>query len=135
MRAIETTVAADLATSEHAIREALARQSFGVLTEIDVTATLRDKLGVERPPLKILGACNPAFAHRALEIDPSVALVLPCNVVLEAVDTGTSVRVVDPRELMDDPRFGALAEEAAARLQAAVDELGVAVSSEPLDSP
>jgi uncharacterized protein (DUF302 family) len=135
MRAIETTVASDLATAEHAIREALARQGFGVLTEIDVTATLRDKLGVERAPLKILGACNPAFAHRALEIDPSVALVLPCNVVLEAVDTGTSVRVVDPRELMDDPRFGALAEEAAARLQVAVDELELAASSEPLDLP
>jgi uncharacterized protein (DUF302 family) len=135
MRAIEATIAQDLATSENATREALARQGFGVLTEIDVAATLRHKLGVERAPLKILGACNPEFAHRALEIDPSVALVLPCNVVLEAVDTGTSVRVVDPRELMDDPRFDALAEEAAARLQAAVDELDRPDSSESLDSP
>lgn len=129
MRSIDTTTEADMSTTEHAMREALGHQGFGVLTEIDVAATLRAKLGIQRSPLKILGACNPTFAHRALEIDPSVALVLPCNVVLEAVDSGTSVRVVDPRELMDDPRFGALADEAAARLKAAVAEFGRAVSS------
>jgi uncharacterized protein (DUF302 family) len=123
MHAIETTVSSDLATTEEAARAALAQQGFGILTEIDVAATLRAKLGVERPPLKILGACNPTFAHRALEIDPSVALVLPCNVVLEAVAGGTRVAVVDPRDLIDDPRFGALVEEAAEHLQAAVDDL------------
>jgi uncharacterized protein (DUF302 family) len=121
--AFETTVVADPPAAERAVREALARQGFGVLTEIDVAETLRAKLGVERPPLKILGACNPTFAHRALDIDPSVALVLPCNVVLEAAPDGTRVRVVDPRQLMEDARFRALAEEAADRLRAAVDEL------------
>ena len=120
---IETTVTSDLATAEREIREALSRHGFGVLTEIDVAATLRAKLGVERPPLKILGACNPTLAHRALEIDPTVALVLPCNVVLEPVDAGTRVRIMDPRALMDDPRFAALADEAATRLHAALDEL------------
>ena len=125
MNAIETTTLSDLATAEQAVRDALADKGFGVLTEIDVAATLRTKLGIERPPLKILGACNPTFAHRALEIDPSVALVLPCNVVLEpAAPRGTRVRIVDPRELIDDPRFTALAEEAARLLQAAVDEVG-----------
>jgi len=124
MHSIETTVDASLADAEAATRTALAQQGFGVLTEIDVAATLRAKLGVERPPLKILGACNPTFAHRALEVDPSVALVLPCNVVLESAETGTRVRVVDPRDLMDDPRFATLADEAAAQLQAAVDAIG-----------
>jgi len=120
---IETTVTSDLATTEREIREALAAQGFGVLTEIDVAATLRSKLGVERPPLKILGACNPTLAHRALEVDPTVALLLPCNVVLEPADAGTRVRIMDPRALMDDPRFAGLADEAATRLHAALDEL------------
>jgi uncharacterized protein (DUF302 family) len=124
MRALETTVAMTLADAERAIREALASQGFGVLTEIDVAATLKAKLGIERPPLKILGACNPTLAHRALEIDPSVALVLPCNVALDKTDGGIRVRVVDPHALMDDPRFAALADEATDRLQAAVDDLG-----------
>ena len=120
---IETTVTGDLATTERELREALAHQGFGVLTEIDVAATLRAKLGVERPPLKILGACNPTLAHRALEIDPTVALLLPCNVVLEPTGAGTRVRIMDPHALMDDPRFAALADEAATRLQAALDGL------------
>ncbi len=125
MRSFETTVAMTLADAEHAIRESLGAQGFGVLTEIDVAATLKAKLGVDRPPLKILGACNPTLAHRALEIDPSVALLLPCNVVLESTEGGTRVRIVDPLELMDDPRFRDLADEAAGKLQAAVDVLGV----------
>jgi uncharacterized protein (DUF302 family) len=123
MQAIETTVTSDLAAAEQVVRDALANQGFGVLTEIDVAATLRAKLGVERSPLKILGACNPTFAQRALEIDPSIALVLPCNVVLETAAGGTRVRIVDPRELMDDARFAPLAEEAAERLRAARDQI------------
>jgi uncharacterized protein (DUF302 family) len=126
MRALETTISADFASAEDAIRGALSRQGFGVLTEMDVAATLRAKLGVERPPLKILGACNPTFAQRALDIDPSVALVLPCNVVIEPAEGGTRVRIVDPRDLMDDDRFTELAEEATERLQAAVDEIAAA---------
>jgi uncharacterized protein (DUF302 family) len=125
MRALEITVAMTLIDAERAIREALAAHGFGVLTEIDVAATLKAKLGVERPALKILGACNPTLANRALDIDPSVALLLPCNVAIDETDGGTRVRVVDPHELMDDPRFAALADEATDRLQAAVDDLGL----------
>ena len=93
----------------------------GVLTEIDVAATLKAKLDVDRPPLKILGACNPTLAHQALQLDPSVSLLLPCNVVIEAVDEGTKVAAVDPHEIMDDPRFADLADDAARRLRAALD--------------
>jgi uncharacterized protein (DUF302 family) len=79
---------------------------------------------VDRPPLKILGACNPSLAHRALEIDSSVALVLPCNVVLEeAVPGRTSVAIADPRELMADEAFTALASEAAELLSSVVRQL------------
>jgi uncharacterized protein (DUF302 family) len=120
MRAIEIIVDLPSTEAEAAVRDALAAQGFGVLTEIDVAATLKAKLGVDRRPLKILGACNPSLAHRALQIDPSVSLVLPCNVVVEATDTGTRVAAVEPHDLMDDPRFTALADEAAQRLRAAI---------------
>ncbi len=122
MDAIETVVPAPLAEAEPAVRAALAENGFGVLTEIDVAATLHAKLGVERPPLKILGACNPNLADQALQIDPSVALVLPCNVVLTPAEGGgTAVSVVDPRRLMDHPAFAELADDAAARLRAALN--------------
>jgi uncharacterized protein (DUF302 family) len=125
MQSIETTVDLPMAEAEAAVRESLGQQGFGVLTEIDVAATLKAKIGVERPPLKILGACNPDFANQALELDPSSSLLLPCNVVLESADGGgTRIAIVDPRELMSDESFTALAAEAAGRFQAALDALG-----------
>lgn len=126
MEAIETTLHEPIADAEEAVREALAGEGFGVLTEIDVAAVLEAKLGVARPPLKILGACNPSFAHRALELDPSLALVLPCNVVLEELGTGrTRVAIADPRALVGagDARSIALGEEAAAALGRVVHRL------------
>lgn len=123
MKAIETTVPLSMDEAEKAVREALAGQGFGVLTEMDVAATLKAKLGVDRAPLKILGACNPNFAHQALQLDPSVALLLPCNVVLESQGGDTRVAAVDPRELMDDPAFADLAADVAAKLTAAVESL------------
>ncbi len=123
MDAIETTVALPIAEAEAQVRDALAANGFGVLTEIDIAATFKAKLDIDRPPLRILGACNPGFANRAIALDPSTALVLPCNVVLEATDRGTSVRVADPRSMMPDPAFAELANEAAAKLTAAVESL------------
>jgi uncharacterized protein (DUF302 family) len=125
VKGIEITVALPMDVAETATRNALAEQGFGVLTEIDVAATLRAKLGIERSPLKILGACNPNLANRALEIDPSVALVLPCNVVLETAAGGTRIVASDPRELMDAPEFAELADEAASRLRHALDAVDV----------
>jgi uncharacterized protein (DUF302 family) len=123
MQAFETIVRAPVEEVEAVTRDALQAQGFGVLTEIDVAATLRAKIGVEREPLKILGACNPQFANRALEIDPAVSLVLPCNVVIEAVEGGTHVAIVDPRELMTDPSFAGLAGDAAAQLEQVIATL------------
>jgi uncharacterized protein (DUF302 family) len=128
MRSIQTTLDAPIGEAETGVRAALADQGFGVLTEIDVAATLHAKLGVERPPLKILGACNPHFAHQALQIDPAVALLLPCNVVLETTATGTRISVVDPRELMTGPAFASLASQAADQLSTALAALGSPVS-------
>lgn len=122
MRAIQTTVPLPLDQAEAVVRAALADNGFGVLTEIDVAATLKAKLDVDRPALKILGACNPKLANHALELDPTAALVLPCNVVLEpAQGGGTRVSAVDPRQLMPEPAFTELAETAAGKLTAALD--------------
>ena len=122
MRAIETTVPLPLEEAEAVVRAALAENGFGVLTEIDVAAIFKAKLDVDRPALKILGACNPGFAHEALKLDPNASLLLPCNVVLEpAPDGGTRVSAVDPRALMPEPEFAELAESAAAKLTAALD--------------
>jgi len=127
MRSLDRIINQPIDRAEAAVRAALAAQGFGVLTEIDVAATFEAKLGVTGPPLKILGACNPALAHRALEIDPTVALVLPCNVVLRGEGLRTSISIADPRELMDDPAFAELAAEAAHRLDralASLDDVG-----------
>lgn len=120
MRAIEMTTKLSMDDAEAAVREALASQGFGVLTEIDLAATLKAKIGVERAPLKILGACNPTFASKALEIDESVSLLLPCNVVLADNGDGTRISAVDPREFMTGEAFQELAADAASRLAAAL---------------
>jgi uncharacterized protein (DUF302 family) len=77
-------------------RAALAGKGFGVLTEIDVSATMKKKLDVAMPPYVILGACNPKMAHQAIGIEPRVGAMLPCNVILREVDGGVEVSAVDP---------------------------------------
>jgi uncharacterized protein (DUF302 family) len=124
MTPIATTVPLSMADAEAAIRAALQAQGFGVLTEIDVASVLKAKIDVDRAPLKILGACNPHLANRAIGIDVNVALLLPCNVVLEQVEDGVRVSAIDPTALMQDPAFADLAAEATAKLQAAIDALG-----------
>ena len=123
MNSFETTVERPIDLVEPDVRAALAAEGFGVLTEIDVAATLKAKLGVERPPLRILGACNPTLVNEALGVDPSVSLLLPCNVVLEATLTGTRVAVVDPAELLSGPELAGLAADARARLQKVIREI------------
>ena len=120
MKSIEKMTGLSMTAAEEAVRAALGEQGFGVLTEIDVAATLKAKLGIDRAPLKILGACNPGFANRALELDENISLLLPCNVVLAQTDSGTRISAVDPRSLMDTPEFNALAQEAADLLSKAL---------------
>lgn len=104
-----------------AVTHALAREGFGVLTEIDVQATLKKKLGLERPPYKILGACNPQFAARALEMEPEIGALLPCNVVVRKDAAGkTRVEFMNPDavlQLVDRPEVAEIAAEVRSRLE------------------
>lgn len=106
---------------------ALKAEGFGVLTEIDVKATLKNKLGVEFAPYKILGACNPPLAHRALMAAPEVGLLLPCNVTVRQVtEDMVEVALVDPVMMLgvvNNPALKAIAEEAGAKLALVAEAL------------
>ncbi|MGD9525569.1 MAG: DUF302 domain-containing protein [Pseudonocardia sp.] len=107
-------------------REALAEQGFGVLSEIDVKATLQEKRGVEMEPYVILGACNPDLAHRAMAIDRSIGVLLPCNVVVSGREGGSTIRILDPlimAAVMGREELQPVAEEAARRLGLVLDSL------------
>lgn len=108
------------------VEAALKAQGFGVLTEIDVQATMKAKLGVDRAPYLILGACNPPLAHRAIEADPSVGALLPCNVVLRQDGPETIVEAMDPMAalgIVRESAIQAIAEESKARLERAIGTL------------
>jgi uncharacterized protein (DUF302 family) len=120
-------VGQSLAEARARVEQALKEQGFGVLTEIDVQATLKKKLGAEFRPYVILGACNPQLAHRALSGDLGVGLLLPCNVALWGEDDGTVVSIADPQsmfQIVNDARLQPIADEAERRLKAAFDSLG-----------
>lgn len=118
----------DPADAEHQVRNALEEQGFGVLTEIDVAATVKAKLDVDMPAYRILGACNPSLAHQALQADPDIGALLPCNVVVRAAaDGGTDVIAADPSAMLRLSAAKALdsiADDAGDRLQRALHALG-----------
>jgi len=128
---IRTTVARPYEETVEAVRSELGKAGFGVLTEIDIKATLKKKLDVDVAPQVILGACRPELAHQALEAEPSIAALLPCNVVVRALDeTSTLVEGFDPEAMMSfaaDGEHGdtlrAVAADARERLNAALTAL------------
>lgn len=124
---LSATVARPYAEVVEATRTALGDQGFGILTEIDLAATMKAKLGVDLLPQVILGACRPALAYEALQVDPSIAAVLPCNVVVRALDAGsTVVEAFNPDAMMglaDDKALDSVAADAKERLTAALASL------------
>jgi uncharacterized protein (DUF302 family) len=124
--ALSTTLTTPYDETVEAVRAALGEQGFGVLTEIDIKATLKKKLDVDVPAQVILGACRPPLAHAALQAEPSVGLLLPCNVVVRETQDGTVVEAVDPQTMVamtDNGDLQAVADEAKERLEKALASL------------
>jgi uncharacterized protein (DUF302 family) len=108
------------------VKDAFMAQGFGTLTEIDVQATLKQKLGLDTEPYLILGACNPQLAHQALEVEPEIGLLLPCNVVVRRHAGTTLVHALDPQVMVQVPQrpeLQPIADEASRRIRAALDSL------------
>ncbi|MBB5916220.1 uncharacterized protein (DUF302 family) [Nocardia transvalensis] len=129
--AISTTLRADsVDDAAERTRNALSEQGFGILTEIDMAATLKAKIGAELEDYRILGACNPPLAHRAVEADRRIGLLLPCNVVVRRDPSDAAsvlVEALNPTVMVQvtgDPALETVAAEAAAKLRAALDSLG-----------
>lgn len=123
---LTTTLDRPFAVVVQEVKEALAEQGFGVLTEIDIKATLKKKLDVDVPDQVILGACNPNYAYQALQAEPSIGLLLPCNVVVRTEGSGATVEMINPQTMVDvtaNPQMTAVADQVTSLLQAALDKV------------
>ena len=108
------------------VRAALAEQSFGIVSEIDMQATFKNKINKEIEPMLILGACNPNYAYRALDAEPSIGLLLPCNVVIRKTDAGVVVEIINPQmmaQITEGPEMAKIADEVTEKLSAALASL------------
>ena len=121
---LSTTTEASFTDAVERVRDELKREGFGVLCEIDVQATLREKLGVEEEPYTILGACNPPLAHRALAAEPDLGTLLPCNVVVYRRDGETHISAIDAERMLSivgNDELAPVASEVRAKLAAVVE--------------
>lgn len=124
---LKTTTSLSFDEAVAQVREALAGEGFGVLTEIDVQGTLKRKLGIDQEPYLILGACNPPLAHQALQADPEVGALLPCNVIVYRKDDQTCVSAIDAKQMLSivgNPVLEPLAEQVNEKLGNVISEIG-----------
>ena len=123
-----TTLKVPFAEAVGMTTEALKRHGFGVLTEVDIQATLKNKLGVDFRPYRILGACNPQMAYRALQVEDKIGTMLPCNVIVQQHENDrVEVSAVDPvasMQAIDNPQLADVAQAVQQMLRAAIDEIG-----------
>lgn len=123
----QTTIDQNFSDALSRVREALQAEGFGIISEIDIGKTLKDKIGVDFRPYVILGACNPALAHEALLMEDKVGTMLPCNVIVQQVPNGVEVAAVDPVASMKAIQNEQLSDKAAVvagKLQRMIDRLG-----------
>ena len=124
---IQTVLQTSFEQAVDRVTEALEMEGFGVLTQIDVQTTLKQKINVEFRRYLILGACNPTLAHRALSANPDVGLLLPCNVTVQEMQEGIAVTAVDPVQMLsilaDDPTMSEVAKEARQKLEHVISSL------------
>jgi len=108
------------------VTENLKQAGFGVLTEIDVQATMQKKLNIEMPPYKILGACNPTFAYQAIQLEDKIGTMLPCNVIVQQKPDGVEISAVDPiasMQAISNPQLTDIAQQVSTKLQTVIDRL------------
>ena len=124
-----TMIEGDFPAAINLVREALQTEGFGVISEIDIAKTLKDKIGIDFQPYVILGACNPALAHEALKIEDKVGTMLPCNVIVQQTADGIEVAAVDPvasMKAIENDQLGEKAALVAGKLRRVIERLSVA---------
>ena len=123
---INTTINTDLETATIKVGEELQKEGFGIVTQFDVNKALKEKLDVDFRPYRILGACNPALALRSVNAEDKIGTILPCNVMLQSVDEGTEIAIINPRSMVkdiDNEAMKAIAEEIFEKLQRVINNI------------